>query len=162
MPQAPRILPGKPAPPKQGLDHFDIEVSYGGYWLSLNDGLNYKVSAESLQQTQNSFRRVEADNPVVEGKYLVHAIPDHVQETLSVYLYGRDMVDVMEKVNTLAAVFTQFDYQVRVTMDQSREYWRCQTADYSVNRTNTFVHNGMAQMTFQVPRFPTPYYEALV
>ncbi len=161
----PQIPPGKKIPQGQvkiGLDQFDIEVSYGGQWISLNDHFNYRVASESLGQTAVSMRRQEATNPIVEGKYLIHAVPEHVEETIRVYVYGQHMVDTMENARTLQKVFTQFDFQVRITMDNHREYWRCQAADWTMERPHTHVHNGMVMMVFQVPRFPTPYYEALV
>lgn len=162
MAQKPRMELPKPVPPQQGLQQFDTEIGYGGYWISLNDRINYRVAAESFGQTAATMRRIETQNPVVEGKYLIHATPEQISETLKIYCYGQNMVDVMEKARTLQVAFTQFDYQLRVTMDTHREYWRCQTADWTMERAHTFVHNGMVVMNFQVPRFPTPSYEALV
>lgn len=162
MGQQPRMGPPRPQPPQQGLQQFDMEVGYGGYWISLNDHLRYVVAADSLGTTSAAMRRIETQSPVVEGKYLVHATPEHIQEAIKVYCYGQNMVEVMENARTLQTAFTQFDYQIRITLDTHREYWRCQTADWSMERTHTFVHNGMVVMNFQVPRFPTASYEALV
>jgi hypothetical protein len=166
MAQNPRLPQYKRKPShvyqQKGMEQFDVEVGYGGGWISLNDKLNFRVAADSINSTALTQRRIETQNPVLEGKYLIHAVPEHVTEMLHVYVYGQSMVDAMEKARGLIDAFTQFDFQVRVTMDSHREYWRCQTADWTMERTHTNVHNQMVGLNFQVPRFPTPYYEALV
>lgn len=149
-------------PPKLGLQNFDIEVSYGGYWVSLNDQINYRVSAESLANTAQTHRKIEVNNPVVEGSYLVHLTPENMQETLKIYCYGDYMQDTMQRANTLVMLFTQFDYQIRVTLDNSQEYWRCLPADWTMERQHTHVHQGMVIMGFTVPRLPTVEYKVLV
>jgi hypothetical protein len=147
---------------KKQLEGFDLEVGYGGSWVSLNDRVHYRVTAESLAQTAQTKRKLEAQNPVVEGTYLIHVTPENVQETVKVYCYGETMTELHERAATLKMLFEQFDYQVRVTLDAHREYWRCQPADWTMERTHVQIHQGMLTMTFLVPRYPTVTYEALV
>ena len=144
------------------MDNFDMEVSFGVPWVSLNDRINFRVSAEGFGNKVTQQRRITADSPYFDGTYLVHSTKDNVTEEFAVYVYGSSQNHVTENLLLLEEIFDQAAYRIRLRFDDHQETWSCQTADYSVERSHVFMHNVMAVMKFQVPRFPKISYEAIL
>jgi len=142
-------------PTKEGLNYLAVEISYGSRWVNLNDGLNFRINAEaSRDSTAKTWRKITADSPVLGGNYLVHAVPDMVTENISLWVYGQDQTEVNDNMYFALDLFEQFDYRIRWTLNEYREYWRCQLADATLARGQIWTHNQMAQMAFSVPRYP--------
>jgi hypothetical protein len=138
-----------------GLDYMAVEISYGSRWVSLNDGLVYKIGAEGTRDsTAKTWRKTLADSPILGGNYLVHAVPDMVAEQIGVWVYGGTQTEVSDNLFGLTDLFEQYDYRIRWTFDEYREYWRCQLADASVSRNQVWTHSLMAKADFTVPRYP--------
>jgi hypothetical protein len=138
-----------------GLDYMAAEVSFGSRWINLNDGLNYKIGAEGTRDSSaKTWRKTTADSPILGGNYLIHAVPDMVSETLSVWVYGGSQAEVSDNLFNLQDIFEQYDYRIRWTFDDYREYWRCQLADATLSRGQVWTHNLMAKADFTVPRYP--------
>jgi hypothetical protein len=139
-----------------------IEISYGSRWVNLNDGLNYKLSADGTREnTAKSWRKVTADSPILGGNYLVHAVPEMVTEQLALWIYGADQTEVSDNLFTVIELFEQYDYRIRWTFDDYRETWRCQLADSAMSRGHVWTHNLMAKAEFTVPRYPNVSREKL-
>jgi hypothetical protein len=137
------------------LQYMAAEISYGTRWINLNDGINYKIGAEGTRdQVSKSWRKVIANSPILGGDYLVHAVPDMVQERVSVFIYGQTHTEVSDNLYQLQDLFEQYDYRIRWTFDEYREYWRCQLADISMSRGQIWTHSLMAKAVFTVPRYP--------
>lgn len=142
-----------------GLTSFGCEISNGGVWVDLNDGVNFRVSGEGTKtDSQTRWRKIVASSPVVEGSYMVHAVKDEVEESLTVYVRGTTQTEVSTKVRQLEDLFSQFSYQIRFTWNESVETWDCQTADYAINRSQIYAHSTMAIFSATVPRSPTVTY----
>lgn len=140
---------------KTGLDYMAVEVSYGSRWVSLNDGLVYKISADGTRDsTAKTWRKTVADSPILGGNYLVHAVPDMVTEQIGIWVYGGTQTEVSDNLFGLTDLFEQYDFRIRWTFDEYREYWRCQLADATVSRNQVWTHNLMALASFTVPRYP--------
>jgi hypothetical protein len=138
-----------------GLDYLAVEISYGSRWVSLNDGLVYRIGAEGTRDsTAKTWRKTLADSPILGGNYLVHAVPDMVAEQIGVWVYGGTQTEVSDNLFGLQDLFEQYDYRIRWTFDEYREYWRCQLADASVSRNQVWTHSLMAKADFTVPRYP--------
>lgn len=138
-----------------GLSYLGCEVSYGSRWVNLNDQSNYKIAAQSTRDaTQKTWRKVTAQSPILGGTYLVHAVPEMMSEQISVWVYGSDQTEVSDNLFTLLALFEQYDYRVRWTFDEYREYWRCQLADATIGRGQVWTHSLMASVQFTIPRYP--------
>jgi len=138
-----------------GLDYLAVEISYGTRWVNLNDGLVYKIGAESTRDSvSKSWRKVTADSPILGGNYLIHAVPEMVGEQVGVWVYGATQTEVSDNLFGLMELFEQYDYRIRWTLDEYREYWRCQLADASVSRGQVWTHSLMAKAEFAVPRYP--------
>lgn len=137
------------------LDYMAVEISWGTTWVNLNDGLRYKISADGTRDSSSkSFRKVVAQSPILGGDYLVHAVPEMVAENISIWVYGSDQTDVSDNLFHLQELFEQFDYRIRWTTDEYREYWVCQLADSVTSRNQVWTHSKMAAATFTVPRYP--------
>jgi hypothetical protein len=138
-----------------GLDYLAAEISYGSRWVNLNDGLNYKIGAEGTRDSvSKTWRKVTADSPILGGNFLIHAVPEMVSETISVWIYGQTQSEVADNLFMLTDLFEQYDYRIRWTLDDYREYWRCQLADATTSRNQVWTHSLMAQAQFMVPRYP--------
>jgi hypothetical protein len=149
----------KPKPfvsePETGLDYLAVEISYGSRWVNLNDGEVYKISADQTRETTTkSWRKVTADSPVLGGNYLIHAVPEMVTETIGVWVHGRTQSEVADNLFGLTRLFEQYDYRIRWTTDDYREYWRCQLAESAMSRGQVWTHSMMAAAHFSVPRYP--------
>ena len=142
-------------PGDQKLDYMAVEVSYGSQWVNLNDQTRYKINAEGTRDgAAKTWRRFTADSPFLGGSYLVHAVPEMVQETISVWVYGADQTDLADNLFFLDELFEQLDYRIRWTFNEYREHWRCQLADGTASRNQIWTHSTMAVATYSVPRFP--------
>jgi hypothetical protein len=140
---------------KTGLDYMAVEVSWGSKWVNLNDGVVYKISGESTREsTQRTWRKVTADSPILGGNYLIHAVPEMVGEQISVWVYGQTQTEVSDNLFNLTDLFEQYDYRIRWTFDEYREYWRCQLADATMSRGQVWTHSLMAKADFAIPRYP--------
>lgn len=138
----------------EGLDYLAVEVSYGGQWVNINDQDRFIVGPESRDATSKSWRKVVATSPVLGGEYLIHAVPEMVRETISVWIHGADQTDLNDNYFYLMDMFEQYDFRIRWTFNEYREYWRCQLAENTSARGQVWTHNTMAQIQFNVPRFP--------
>ena len=146
---------GVTEPENQGLTYLAVEVSWGSQWVNINDGDRFRVNAEATRDsTAKSWRKVEAQSMVLGGSYLVHAVPDMVAEQIGVWVHGDTQTDLADNYNLLMNLFEQFDYRIRWTTNEYREYWRCQLADATISRGPIWTHNQMASCMFTVPRFP--------
>ena len=146
---------GVTTPENEGLSYLAVEVSWGSSWVNINDGERFKIQAEGTRdQVSKTWRKITADSPVLGGNYLVHAVPEMVQETIGVWIYGEDQTEVAENLFLLNGLFEQFDYRVRWTTNEYREYWRCQLADSQNSRGQVWTHNQMAVASYSIPRYP--------
>jgi len=138
-----------------GLDYLAAEISYGTRWVNLNDGETYKIASEGTRDsTARTWRKVVADSPILGGNYLIHAVPEMVSETIAVWVYGQTQTQVADNLFNLTDLFEQYDYRIRWTFDEYREYWRCQLADATMSRGQVWTHSLMAMAQFTVPRYP--------
>ena len=139
MRKQPRPFVSEPEP---GLKYLAVEISYGSRWVNLNDGEVYKISAEGTRDSSaKTWRKVTADSPVLGGNYLIHAVPDMVTETVGVWVYGNSQSEVADNLFGVTRLFEQYDYRIRWTLDDYREYWRCQLAEGSMSRGQVWTHS---------------------
>jgi hypothetical protein len=140
---------------KTGLDYMAAEISYGTRWVNLNDQEVYKIGGEQTREsTAKTWRKVTADSPILGGNYLIHAVPDMVQEHISIWVYGQTQTELSDNLFGLVDLFEQYDFRIRWTFDEYREYWRCQLADATYSRNSVWTHSLMAKADFAVPRYP--------
>ena len=151
-----------PEQKKKGLSHYNVEVSWGGMWVTLEDDVRFSMHAESFGATQRNHRQLKATSPVVAGDVLVHSVPDMVQENIKVIIKGVDQVELAENVMALEELFDQFAFNLRITKDMMRETMKCQqVAQMTIEGGQVYAHNLMAVATMQVARYPNVSRERL-
>lgn len=140
---------------KPGLHYLAVEISYGSRWINLNDGERFRINADQTRSaTAKTWRKTLATSPVLGGDYLIHAVPEMVVENVGLWVYGDTQTDLADNYWGVQEMFEQWDYRIRWTFDEYREYWRCQLADSTGDRGQVWTHNQMASMSFSVPRYP--------
>jgi len=146
------------------LDYLDLEISYGAsQWISLNDGEKFQIAAEQTRDsTGKSWRRTEAQSPVLGGTYLIHAVPEMVTENVTIRVFGHDQTDLADNFYFLEDLFEQLDFRLRWTFNDYREYWRCQLPDGSFSRGQVWTHNLMAMQSYTISRFPQVTRERMI
>lgn len=145
------------------LDYFTIEATLGGIWINLNEPGSFKPATDpNLAGTSKTKRRITTTSPVLDGDYLIHATAGQITEQLKIWVYGDDHTDLANNYQLLEQIFDQFDFRVRITMDNFREVWTCQASDYTLDRSQTMTHNCMAIFTASIPRFPSVYREEII
>jgi hypothetical protein len=138
-----------------GLDYLAVEVSYGTRWVNINNGETYQIAGDTTRDTTaKTWRKVTAESPILGGNYLIHAVPEMVQEQIGVWVYGATQTEVSDNLFTLTDLFEQYDFRIRWTFDEYREYWRCQLADATMSRGQVWTHSLMARAEFAIPRYP--------
>jgi len=135
-------------------EYVDIEVHDGLSFLDLNDRYVYRATSESLQAATYGRNRTVVTSSMYDGEWEVHSTLSNVTENIAVYVNGVDQSVVGEYIQRVVDAFSQHVYQVKVTMGTESTYWRCFPAEYSIDRSHVYLHNRMAVVKFQVPRFP--------
>ena len=136
------------------LDFLSLRISDGSKWTELNDHMRYVVEGSTFAETQTTYRRITTESPYIAGRFLINAIPDVIEESIVLYVYGQDQVDLNDNLDRVIKLFTQFSYILEFTLDSSRTQYQCEPADYSINKTREFIHNTMAQINLRIPRTP--------
>lgn len=155
-------LPPWTEPVEPGFRTFGLFIDYGGFWIDLNDKLNYDVGSEFLTTSSVSWRKVQVTSPVTEGSYTVHAVREMVTENVPIKVRGANRFEMELNLKRLEELFSRLDFRLRLEFNDYRETWSCQTAEYAMERGHVYAHNGMAIFTASVPRFPTVTVERIV
>lgn len=144
------------------MQDFDLEISDGVNWISLNDHVNYRVGAEGLGNSTQTLRRLSTTSPYYDGTFLVHSTKENVEEQLTIYITGSSQNHVTENILRLEELFSQDLYNVRLRLDDHMETWLCQPADYGIDRSHVNAHNIRATMKLTISRFPKITYEVVM
>lgn len=154
--------PGELIPDKDvKLDTFALEISWQGQWVLLNDHLRFITHAEGLGIRAITRRRQTVTSPFYEGEYETHSVRENVKERVQIWVHGPSQSQLVENILLLEDAFSQSVYNIRKTLDESRQVWTCQSADYTVDQSQVYAHNRMALFTADVPRLPALQHEAI-
>lgn len=144
------------------MQEFDLTISYGLENVTLNDVVNYQVSAEDFGSKQQQLRRIEAESPFYDGTFTVHVTKANITENVTIYVRGASQNQVTENLLFLEELFAQPTYTMTLRMDDHLETWKCWPAEYAIERSHVYMHNGMALFKASIPRHPTVSYEAIL
>lgn len=122
-------------------------------WLELNNGL-YRLSAEAFGESETTWRRIEADNPFVEGTWTVSAVRENVTENLSVWVRGNYPEQTSAAIQELLNGLSQRNFGLEVTFDGVTRFYTCFVSDATVSASGPMRVARMAQVVAQVPRHP--------
>lgn len=120
--------------------------------LALN-AAPYRVVAEIMGGTQG-WNRQSVRSPYVDGEFTVNRSRSQVQEKFGVYVSGATQGLIQSSIATLLAAFSQFRYQLTITLEDASYTWNCDTADYTVdwNQARWLARQALVGLT--IPRSP--------
>ena len=146
-------FPTAPAKPATGLSvTAKIESPTG--WLDLNVEGRYKLEAGAFGERATTWRRQETVSPYLDGTYVVSAVRESVTETLAVYVYAIDHIELAARITALTNAFGQLSYRLMLRVEGSAVYWTCQPADFTVTIGRELLHAKLALVKASVPRHP--------
>lgn len=118
----------------------------------------YKFDKNTRENRQVSHRKIEVNNPFVEGAYMVHSVRENIIETIGIYVYATSSAQLRSRIDPLTDAFDQVRYTVTFKTDTATETWTCMTADYTIDSRHEFQHQYMALIKANVPRLPKVIY----
>lgn len=122
--------------------------------LDLNDKLSYDTGAE-IFGGQQTWNRQTVKSPFVDGEFLVHRSMANRQENLQIQVLGADQAELQANVQALLDAARQFNFLITLTMDNAApRVWSCQTADFTVDWSNTRWLALKALVTLTIPTLP--------
>lgn len=125
--------------------------------LNLNDHVSYAISGNSTRESITpTYNQIKASSPALEGEYLIHSTRGMITETVQVWVYGTTQAQVQGRFGALKAAFEEWSFQLAWTWADYSETWNCNAvASFTADMSQTLLHNYLASVTMQVPRFPT-------
>lgn len=131
-----------------------VELSTSKGWLNINDHDAYELEAETRSTRQVTHRRQETSSPYVPGTFVINAVPENINETISVWVRGPSHHDLATRIDSLTNALTQPQFYVRWTVEDHTETWLCQIADYTITSQRELTHATVAKVSANVPRYP--------
>lgn len=123
---------------------------------NLNDKTSYGIQGSSRETVQTQYNQVKATSPVLAGEYLIHSTPQMVTESVGIWCYGSSVAQAMSRYLALKTLFENWTYQLVWTYPGYTETWNCNAVSgVAAQLGQGMLHNYMAGVTLQVPRFPT-------
>lgn len=125
--------------------------------INLNDHSAYALSAQSTrEQVSATYNQQKATSPALAGEYLVHSVPGMVVEAVQVWVFGSTQAALQTNYRALKAAFESWSYQLAWTWADYTEHWNCNAVpSINANMGQGLLHSYMAQVSLQVPRYPT-------
>jgi len=132
---------------------YKCRVTTPGGWLDLMTA-PYKLSAEAFVEETLTWRKQEANNPFVDGTWIVNATKENITRSVDVYVRGETTAQTTAAVRELRDTFSQINYGIELTIDDVVYFYRCYVADFTVKTPREFRFSTMAQFSAQVPYDP--------
>jgi hypothetical protein len=101
-----------------------------------------------------TWRKQEANNPFVDGTWVVNATKENITSVVDVYVRGESTMEATNALKALRDAFSQLNYGIEFTIDDVVYYYRCYVADFSIKTPREFRFSTMAQFSAQVPHDP--------
>lgn len=124
--------------------------------LSLDVDGTYSIV--SFSEGGVSWRRKAVDGKYQAGRRLTQAQKDTVTDVLLIRVYGSSWAEVNNRAGTLMAAFSQFTYQLTVTINGVVRTAECEPADMDVvgedSRRKGLTFENMRELQFSIPRDP--------
>jgi len=135
---------------------------YPGGWLDINDHLGYELHADTLSGSQMRHRRQTASSAYLPGEFTITAVPENVDENVSVWVTGDTHHQMMQNLYQLQDAFSQLMFVMSWVIEDHAFWWSCQVADYQIQTQRELWHAKRTRITATVPRAPTVYYEQVI
>lgn len=133
-----------------------MRIQLGSEWIELQDpAYGYELHADTLASRSVQHKKVTVESNWLEGSYTHRPRRENVVETLAVYCTGLSHGEMQRNLDTLTMALDQANFLVDLRMEDHREVWYCQTADYSIETSRELMVAKHAIVKAQVPRLPT-------
>lgn len=142
---------------------FDAQITIGRSSLGLgnlflNKGEGWSFDRNGIELGENSLRRTTVETPYINGRTLVHAVPDQTISVVKLVVKGANTNDVVSKINVLRNAVFQFQYLMAVEVDGYTWIWNCEPADMVVGDggalEDLWLRQGLQRVTLSIPRKP--------
>ena len=137
--------------PRSKIKTVDVEVSWGGNWISLHDGIRYQVHPDGFGKRQYTKRRKTVSSEFFSGEYVVSETEDNLAQQLSVWILGRTQLELTENIDLLVKCFEQDGFMIRFLINEARETMVASgSADILIDASHVYMHNirALATLTF--------------
>lgn len=124
-----------------------------GDWVYLNEA-PFRLASESLAEEATQWRKDIAENPNVEGAWVVNALRSNTQSALSIWVTGTDQVSCADGIDQLKALFSQLNYVLQISYNGDRHTYQCYVSDFVVKAQRELRISNMAMFTVMVDRHP--------
>jgi hypothetical protein len=132
----------------------DVEVSYAGFWHSVNDHVNFRTAPEGFGTVEQTWRRREVNSDYFQGSYSTGQVRDNTKRSLSIYVRGQTIAQMVEAQQNLIDWFTQDEYNVRFRTEDLMETLVCECADYRIDMGHVLLHNRMSLVALTYAAHP--------
>ncbi len=127
--------------------------------LFLNADTGWSFDRNGIGNGEKTMRRTTVETPYVNGRTLVHAVPDTETATIKAIVKGANPTDVISKINVLEAAVSQFQYLMAVEIAGYTWIWNCEPADMTIGDGGAYedlwLRSNMQRVTLSVPHKPT-------
>lgn len=132
------------------------ELSLGSLTLSPDNG--YHIARDGIGPGDAQWRRISVESPYTSGRFLTHAVRDTQTVPLNLRVVGATNIQVFDRIHTLSAAFSQFQYTMLVTIDGVDFNWICEPADMTVGDSGAFtdltLRSHQIKVGLSIPRKP--------
>lgn len=154
---------GPLAIPKSKLRYVDVQIGWGGNWISLHDEWRFQVHPDGFGKTQHTMRRKKVSSEFFSGEFTVSETENNSEQTLSVWVLGNSSMEVGENVELLTRCFKQNPFVLRT---RTNEILVTQTssgsADIMIDQSHVYLHNHRALMNFTFSMLPGAIQELIL
>jgi len=124
--------------------------------LDCNDGVTYRLTAESFSSRQMSWQREEASSPFLDGAVTVYRTRQKVTDQVGFEVLGDTPALVQQHVNELKRAFAQSRFTLGLQIDGAAYQFDCEAADYAEAWSGPRWVARQLQVLFSVPNSPVP------
>lgn len=128
--------------------------------LALEEEGVYKLMRDAVGPGDGSWRREVSKSAYVHGETLVGAVKDVMTAQLGVRVLASSISLLQTRVSTLLTAFSQFSYNLTITLDGSTWQWKCEPADYAIGDGGVFQDLHLLayqqEVRLNIPRHPIP------
>lgn len=124
--------------------------------LNLDDNINFRLGKQ-VSVGMLSWRKDAVTSPYVHGRFVVREVKDAVESKIMVYAIAPTHAILSENVGVVIAAFTeQYEYELRIKVENQSYHWRCERADYEVAFATETFNALILPVQFSFFRSPIP------
>ncbi len=104
------------------------------------------------------WRTTWVESPFAHGKYPTASVKELVKMPLRVRILGTTQAEMSSRLDELYEAFSQFTYEIAVSLDGTVHRWTCWTADITPGESGVFnkvfLHHAWQDVVLDIPRHP--------